>query len=289
VKARALTLLFGALLAVGAAHAELSVPALTARVTDQTDTLSASQRAALDTRLKELEQRKGAQLAVLIVPSTQPETIEQFGIRVAEAWKLGRKGIDDGLILIVAKNDRKLRIEVGYGLEGVVPDAIAKRIIDEIIVPRFRAGDFAGGIEAGMNQLIRLVEGEPLPPPAKRPARGRAIGDWIDWIGTAFFAALIFGGMMRRLAGRLLGATIAGGFGGLMFWIFLGSLTGALIIGILVFVLTLVMGFGGSGGPGRRGYGGWSSGSSGGSWSSGGGGVSGGGGSFGGGGASGSW
>jgi uncharacterized protein len=175
LKTRALALLFGALLA-GASLAQVAVPALTARVTDQTGTLSASQRAALEARLKELESRKGAQLAVLIVPSTQPETIEQFGIRVAESWKLGRKGIDDGLILIVAKNDRKLRIEVGYGLEGVVPDAIAKRVIDEIIVPRFRAGDFSGGIEAGMDRLIRLVDGEPLPPPARRVGQRSATG-----------------------------------------------------------------------------------------------------------------
>jgi uncharacterized protein len=285
--ARALLLLLSALLAAGSACAEVPVPALTARVTDQTGTLSSSQRAGLEARLKELEQRKGAQLAVLIVPSTQPETIEQFGIRVAESWKLGRKGIDDGLILIVAKNDRKLRIEVGYGLEGVVPDAIAKRVIDEIIVPRFRAGDFAGGIEAGMDRLIRLVDGEPLPPPARRAPGGAEVGNWIDGLGTVFFIALIAGGILRAMAGRLLGASLAGGLGGLVFWIIVGSLIGSIVIGILVFVLTLIMGFGGRGGGGRGGYGGWSSGGGGGG--SGGGGFSGGGGGFGGGGASGSW
>lgn len=302
MKTRALALLFGALLAgtslAQSADApsmargprldpigELAVPTLTARVTDQTETLSASQRATLEARLKELEQRKGAQLAVLIIPTTQPESIEQYGIRVAESWKLGRKGIDDGLILIVAKNDRKLRIEVGYGLEGVVPDAIAKRVIDEVIVPRFRRGDFAGGIESGMNVLIRMVEGESLPPPAKRPPRGEAVGNWIDALGTVFFIALIAGGILRAMAGRLLGAGIAGGLGGLVFWLIVGSLTGALIIGVLVFILTLIMGFGGRGGGGRGGYGGWSSSGGGGS----GGGFSGGGGSFGGGGASGSW
>jgi len=287
--ARVILFLLGALLTSGGVGAQVPVPALAARVTDQTGTLSTSQRAAIEARLKDLEQRKGAQLAVLIVPTTQPDPIERFGIRVAESWKLGRQGIDDGLILIVAKNDRKLRFEVGYGLEGVVPDAIAKRIIDEIIVPRFRTGDFAGGIEAGMNQVIRLVDGESLPPPARRAPGGAGIGKWVDALGTVFFIALILGGILRAIAGRLLGATIAGGLGGLVFWIIVGSLVGALIIGILVFVLTLIMGLGGRGGGGRGGYGGWSSGSSGGSWSSGGGGFSGGGGSFGGGGASGSW
>lgn len=284
--ARALTLLCSALL-ITAATAEIPVPALTARVTDQTGTLSASERAALEARLKELEARKGAQLAVLIVPSTQSESIEQFGIRVAEAWKLGRKGIDDGLILIVAKNDRKLRIEVGYGLEGVVPDAIAKRVIDEIIVPRFRTGDFAGGIEAGTAQLIRLVDGEPLPPPARRSPGTAQVGNWIDALGTIFFVALIGGGILRAMAGRLLGAGITGGLGALVFWIIVGSLVGSIVIGVLVFLLTLIMGLGGRGGGGHGGYGGWSSGGGGGG--SGGGGFSGGGGGFGGGGASGSW
>jgi len=289
LKAPALIFLFGALLAASAS-AEIPVPALTARVTDQTGTLSPAEREALEAQLKAFEQRKGAQLAVLIVPTTQPETIAQFGIRVADAWKLGRKGIDDGLILIVAKNDRKLRIEVGYGLEGAVPDAIAKRVIDEVILPRFRAGDFAGGIESGVDRLMRIIEGEPLPAPA---ASSRSTGHRIpfDLIWWLFGAALVFGGVLRAVAGRLLGSTVAGVLTGLVFWIFAGMLIGAVIVGAIVFVLTLITGLGGRGGGGRGGYGGWSSGGSGG-WSSGGGGgggFGGGGGGFGGGGASGSW
>src|SRR5579862_8558603 len=148
-----------------AASAQVAVPPLTGRVVDQTATLSASDTDALTQRLKDLETRKGSQVAVLIVPTTQPEAIEQFSIRVAEAWKIGRKKIDDGALLVVAKNDRKLRIEVGYGLEGAIPDVTARRIIDEIIVPHFRTGDFAGGISAGVDRIIRIIDGEPLPKP----------------------------------------------------------------------------------------------------------------------------
>src|SRR5574340_907947 len=135
-------LLFSAFLAV----ADVAVPPLKSRVTDLTGTLSANEAVQLEQKLAAFEEKKGSQIAVLIVPTTQPETIEQYAIRVAEAWKLGRKGVDDGVLLLIAKNDRTLRIEVGYGLEGVLPDAIAKRIIDELIVPAFRQGDFAAGL-----------------------------------------------------------------------------------------------------------------------------------------------
>lgn len=145
------------------ARADVAVPVLTGRVVDQTGTLSADAVARLDQKLKAFEARKGSQIAVLIVPTTQPEAIEQFSIRVAEAWKIGRKKIDDGAILLVAKNDRKLRIEVGYGLEGALPDVTAKRIIDEIITPKFKTGDFDGGIEAGVDRMIGVIDGEPLP------------------------------------------------------------------------------------------------------------------------------
>jgi len=144
------------------------IPALKARVTDLTGTLSAEQIADLERRLADFEARKGSQIAVLVVPTTAPEAIDQYSIRVAEAWKVGRKGTDDGVILVVAKNDRKLRLEVGYGLEGAVPDAYAKRIIREVIAPRFQQGDFYGGITAGTQQLMRLIEGEKLPAPAPR-------------------------------------------------------------------------------------------------------------------------
>src|SRR6267143_2440471 len=151
-----------------AAFADVAVPPLSGRVVDQTGTLSSGDVASLTQTLKSLEERKGSQVAVLIVPTTAPETIEQFSIRVAEAWKIGRKKIDDGAILVVAKGDRKLRIEVGYGLEGSLNDVTAKRIIDEIITPKFRSGDFAGGISAGIDRIIRVIDGEKLPAPEPR-------------------------------------------------------------------------------------------------------------------------
>src|SRR3954463_14751677 len=146
----------------------VAVPPLTGRVVDQTGTLSSGDIASLTRTLADLQARKGSQIAVLIVPTTDGEAVEQFSLRVAEAWKIGRKKIDDGVLLVVAKNDRHLRIEVGYGLEGALTDVTAKRIIDEIITPRFRSGDFAGGISDGVNGILRVVEGEPLPAPAQR-------------------------------------------------------------------------------------------------------------------------
>jgi uncharacterized protein len=275
------------LLALGAsAQAQLPVPPLTARVTDLTGTLTPAQRASLEETLRAFETLKGAQLAVLIVPTTQPEAIEQFSIRVTDQWKLGRKGVDDGLLLLVAKNDRRMRIEVGRGLEGVIPDAVGKRVIAEIITPYFKQGDYYGGIEAGVNRLTRLIEGEPLPPPAQKPAaEGGKMP--LDWVWGAFIAALLFGGVLRSLAGRLVGSTIAGVLSGVVFWAFAGMLVGAVVVGVIVFVLTLIVGLGSGRGTGRGGYGGWSSSGSGGG--GGGGGFSGGGGGFGGGGASGSW
>lgn len=268
------------LVAPGAAEAP--VPELRARVTDLTNTLTPSQRDTLERDLQNFEARKGAQIAVLIVPTTKPESVEQYGIRVAEAWKLGRKGIDDGVLLLIAKEDRELRIEVGYGLEGVIPDAIANRIIDEIIVPFFRQGDFYGGVQAGGVRLMRLIDGEPLPPPE---ARDRSWSGIQDLLPIAFIAVMMGGGFLGALLGRLPGAGVAGGIVSVIFWITIGSLAGALAAGIVVFLFTLAVG--GSGG--RGGYGGWSGGSaSGGGWSSGGG-FSGGGGGFGGGGASGRW
>ena len=151
-----------------AAAAQLAVPPLTGRVVDQTGTLSASDIAALDQKLKEFEERKGSQIAVLIVPTTAPEAIEQYGLRVAEQWKLGRKGVDDGALLLIAKNDRRARVEVGYGLEGALNDATARRIIDEVIGPKFRTGDFAGGITDGVDRILKVVDGEPLPAPQRQ-------------------------------------------------------------------------------------------------------------------------
>ncbi|MCA1926253.1 MAG: TPM domain-containing protein, partial [Thiobacillus sp.] len=168
------------------AWAQVAVPDLVRRVTDLTATLSAEQIATLENQLATFEARNGSQIAVLILPTTAPEDIAQFGIRVAERWKIGRARIDDGVILIVAKDDRKLRLEVGYGLEGAIPDAVAKRVIAETITPYFKAGDIYGGIEAGVTQLMRVIEGEPLPPPAP----GAADGD------DAVFGFLVIGGVI---------------------------------------------------------------------------------------------
>src|SRR5690349_14504157 len=179
------------------------IPPLKARVTDLTNTLNAQQRDALEQTLAEFEQRKGAQIAVLMLPTTQPETVEQYAVRVQESWRLGRKGVDDGVLLVVAKNDRRLHIEVGYGLEGILPDAIAKRIIDNDITPRFREGDFYGGIRAGVDRIMRVVEGEKLPPPA---AHGPAPGFHPEMLLFLFFAVMVGGGVLRAIFGRVFGA-----------------------------------------------------------------------------------
>jgi uncharacterized protein len=271
--------------AVGAA-AEVAVPPLSGRVVDQTATLGSDEIASLDATLKNFEARKGSQIAVLIVPTTEPEAIEQYSIRVAEAWKIGRKKIDDGAILVVAKNDRKLRIEVGYGLEGALNDVTARRIIDEIITPKFRSGDFAGGITAGVDRVIRVVDGEALPAPAPQ-RRSSGLLDHIDPLNPFLLVGvLVLGGLLRSVLGRLFGSFATGGLVGLVAWFLVGSLIVSTIAGVVAAIFTM---FGDSIASGR-GSGGWSGG--GGSFStgsSGGGGFSGGGGSFGGGGASGSW
>ncbi len=164
-RAAALALFATASLFAGFASADVAVPPLKARVTDLTGTLNAQQVEALEHTLAEFESRKGAQIALLMLPTTQPETIEQYAVRVEEAWKLGRKGVDDSVLLVVAKDDRRLRFEVGYGLEGALPDAGAKRIIEEDIAPRFKQGDFYGGIRVGLDRVMRVIEGEPLPAP----------------------------------------------------------------------------------------------------------------------------
>lgn len=283
VLARGLCLL-AFFLAIPAIYAEMAVPPLTARVTDLTGTLSPSQRDTLERELQAFESRKGSQIAVLMVPTTRPEVVEQYALRVAETWKLGRKGVDDGVLLLVAKDDRELRIEVGYGLEGAIPDAVAKRVISEIIIPFFKQGDFYGGIHAGVNRLVRLIDGEPLPPPQARDTSWSGI---FDLLPVAFIAVMIGGGFLGALLGRLTGAAVSGGIVGVVFWTSIGSLIGALVAGIVVFLFTLAAGSSG----GRGGSGGWHSGGFGGGsggWS-GGGGFSGGGGGFGGGGASGKW
>jgi uncharacterized protein len=270
-----------------AALADVAVPTLSGRVVDQTGTLSAGDISSLTQKLKDLETRMGSQVAVLIVPTTEPETIEQFSIRAAEAWKVGRRRIDDGALLVVAKNDRKLRIEVGYGLEGSLTDATASRIIDEIIVPKFRSGDFAGGISAGVDRIIAVAEGEKLPAPVSQ----RQNADWLTNFDPLnpflLFALIIVGGIVRSVLGRLLGALAMGGIVGALAWFIAGSLAASLIVAVIAFLLTMF----GETMASSGGRGGWVSGGGGfsGGGSGGGGGFSGGGGSFGGGGASGSW
>jgi uncharacterized protein len=275
-----------------AALADVAVPPLTGRVVDKTATLSSSEIASLDRSLKDFEARKGSQVAVLIVPTTQPETIEQFSIRVADAWKIGRRRVDDGAILVVAKDDRKLRIEVGYGLEGALTDVTAKRIIDEVITPKFRAGDFAGGVSDGVDRILRVIDGEPLPAPAQRKQSSPGLLSDLDPFNPFLIVAVVVvGGLMRGLFGRLLGSLATGGLVAALFWLIAASLALSAISGLIAFFVTLfadAMTSSRGVGPG-----GWVGGSSGGGFSSGssdsGGGFSGGGGSFGGGGASGSW
>jgi uncharacterized protein len=268
--------------------ADVAVPPLTGRVVDKTATLSSSDIASLDQTLKDFEAKKGSQVAVLIVPSTQPETIEQYSLRVAEAWKIGRKKIDDGAILVVAKDDRKLRIEVGYGLEGALTDVTAKRIIDEVITPKFRSGDFPGGISDGVNRILRVIDGEPLPARTQRPQQNPGFEDLFN--PFLIFAALIAGGIFRGIFGRLFGSLATGGLVGGYLWFIAAPLALAAIGGAIAFLVTMLSdAMTSSGGPGSSG--GWVSSGGGfsGSSSSDSGGFSGGGGSFGGGGASGSW
>jgi uncharacterized protein len=278
-----LALLLTQLTSIGAAHADVAVPPLTHRVTDLTATLGAGQIQALESRLADFEAKKGAQLAVLIVPTTKPETIEQYGIRVVDIWKLGRKGVDDGALLLVAKDDRTLRIEVGYGLEGVLNDATANRIIDEIIVPRFKRGDFYSGIESGLNAMMQVVDGEPLPAPQRAASRGK-----VNNIETLMFIAFVLvvavGGLLRVLLGRFPAALLMGGGLGLLAWLTVAPLIIAVLAGVVAFIFVLLGGGRGIGGYGMGGFGGGGFGGGGG-----GGGFSGGGGGFGGGGASGSW
>lgn len=247
------------LLAALAAVAQVAVPALSARVTDLTAILTSEQKAALEQTLAAFEQRKGSQIAVLIVPTTAPETIEQYSLRVVEQWKLGRKGVDDGALLLIARDDRKLRIEAGYGLEGALNDAVCKRIVDEIIVPHLRQGDFYGGIAAGVERMIAVIDGEALP--ARRGVTLQTSTDPIYGYLDAVWILVVFGPVFL------------------------------LMVVLVLLALSTEPPKGGwhsggrsshDGSGGSRGGGGWFGGG-------GGGGFSGGGGGFGGGGASGGW
>ena len=271
--------LFGFSLAV---QAEVAVPPLTGHVIDQTATLSSSALSQLEKTLVEFETKKGSQIAVLILPTTEPEAIEQYSIRVAEAWKLGRARVDDGVILIVAKNDRTMRIEVGYGLEGALTDYTAKRIISEVISPNFKQGDFNAGITAGVEQIIRVIDGESLPAPEHSDSNSTKGGN--QFLPIIILIAFVVGGTLRAILGKFLGALATGGIIGIIVWIFISAFGMAFLAGLAAFLFTLFSN-GGGGGGGR----GWGGGGGFGGGSFGGGGFSGGGGGFGGGGASGRW
>src|ERR1700744_2718926 len=219
-----------------AALADVAVPPLTGRVVDQTGTLSASDVASLSQTLQDFEARKGSQIAVLIVPTTEPEAIEQYSIRVADAWKVGRKKVDDGAILLVAKNYHKLRIEVGYGLEGALTDVTSKRIIDEFIVPKFKSGDFAGGIWAGVDRIIKGSGAEPLPPP--KPQQDYSPEGNFDELFNPFliFGIFIAGVVLRGLFGRLFGSVATGGVAGVLVWMFVGSILASTVVAVISFL-----------------------------------------------------
>ncbi len=269
------------LFASHAVQAELvAIPTLQTRVTDLTQTLTPEQRSQLEVKLTSLEQQKGSQIAVLIVPTTQPEDIAQFSIRVVDAWKLGRAKQDDGVLILVAKNDHKMRIEVGYGLEGAIPDLTAKRIISEIMSPSFKQGDFYGGINNATDKLIGLINGEQLPAPSVPKASGQ---NFESMLPVLLFGGLILGGLLRAMFGNFFGGTLTGGAIGVLAWLLGGGLLAAILFGMVAFFITL-MGASGLGQIGGLGGGGFGGGRSGGSDP-----FSGGGGGFGGGGASGDW
>lgn len=291
----------GMLMPCRAAFAQQPLPAV-ARVVDETGTLTPAQQAALDAKLAAFERSKGSQIAVVLIPTTEPEAIEQYSIRLAEAWKLGRKGVDDGAILLVALRDRRMRIEVGYGLEGTLPDALAKDIVADVIAPRFRDGDVYGGIQAGVDRMIAAINGEPLPAPAAQAGGGEREG---AGIGTLLLLALVAAWLLARVLSRIgpkarvASSVTLGGLAGGLVWFLLGSVLVAAVFGIAAGFLGMAMSSTSWSTPGRGGRGGglggggfWGGGLGGGGFGGGGlggGGFGGGGGGFGGGGASGSW
>ena len=282
-------LLFGFALASADVAGEVAVPPLTSRVTDLTGTLSGGAVARIEAKLKDFEAKKGSQVAVLIVPTTQPEEIEQYGIRVEDTWKLGRKGVDDGVYLIVAKNDRRVRIEVSYGLEGALPDAVANRIITETITPHFKQGDFDGGVEAGVNQIISVINGEPLPAPDRKWERHGGLGNLLPVLLIVVF---VVSGVLRAMFGRLFGSLATGGLAGGIVWLLSHLIPIGVGAGLLAFLFAMLTGGSRSGWTSGGGFGGGLGGFGGGFGGGGfggGGGFSGGGGGGGGGGASGSW
>lgn len=280
------------------AHAEVAVPVLKARITDLTGTLSAQQTQQLEAKLAALEQRKGAQVVVLMLPTTQPEDIFDYSTRVFDQWKIGRKGVDDGVLVVVAKDDHRAMIETGYGLEGAIPDAAAARIIREYMSPKFRVDDFNGGLNDAIDALTRLIDGEPLPPPLQGPERepgGVVHGhDWFTGLVVAWIVMLWGRALFARIP-RVPRAGLVGTVTGVLAWLFSGLWPFGIALGVVGLLVGLVGVTGGTFAR-RGGFGGWGGGLGGG-WGGGGfggglgggGGFSGGGGATGGGGASGSW
>jgi uncharacterized protein len=285
------------------AQQPLPVPPLTARVIDQTGTLAPDRKAALEAKLAAFEAEAGPQIVVLIVPTTAPEDIAAYAQRVGDAWKIGRRDVGDGLLVVVAKNDRRVNIQTAKALEGAVPDLAARQIIDRAIVPAFRANDYAGGIDAALDQLIARIRGEGLPAPSARDARGTRDDGGIsaqELLIFFFIGVPVLGGVLTKIFGRRLGSLATAGVAGTAGWWITASLVLGLGIAFIALLLVGLFGIGSAarsiGRGGRRGGppiifgGGGDHGSWGGGGGWGGGGFSsGGGGDFGGGGASGSW
>ncbi|MFI4868979.1 MAG: TPM domain-containing protein [Steroidobacterales bacterium] len=251
----AMVLVLGAALGLAAAQSLQPLPKLEARVTDLTGTLTAAQQAELEQKLADFEARKGAQIAVLLVPTTQPEEIEQYSIRVAEAWKLGRKKVDDGALLILAKNDHKLRIENGYGLEGVLTDAASNRIIQDTMVPLLRQAQYFAAIDAGVDQMMRLIDGEELPPP-DRTWQHNGARNW-NFLPFLFFGLLFASSILRAMFGRTGGAVASGGLIGVVVFLLTSLLGIAIGAAVVSFLIALLLGAAGGGFGGGGASGNW--------------------------------
>lgn len=272
-----------------------AIPALTGHVVDTTGTLDVSQKASLEAKLSALETAKGSQVVVLIVPTVQPEDISSYANRVGNVWKIGRKDVGDSVLLVVAKEDRKVRIEVAKTLEGAIPDLAAKRIISESITPRFKTGDYAGGLSTAVDQLTARIKGEALPEVTTSQAdgwRGLAGGfNWMDLAIFLFFAVPIGGAVAKSIFGQKLGSLVTGGSVGVLAFLVTTNLVVAGIAGVIALLFALFSGLSdlAPGRRGRDGRGGFGGGFGSGGFGGGGGFSSGGGGDFGGGGASGDW
>ncbi len=274
----------------------IPVPKLTGHVVDLTGTLTADERARIDGKLADFEAKRGSQVVVLLVPSIGAEVIEDFSTRVTDAWGLGRKGVDDGVLFVIAKQERKMRVHTGRGVQGTLTDILGKRIVADIVAPRFRTGDFAGGIEEAAGAIVKAIEGESLPLPSAKPQRKvdtlSSYGDFV-WV-VAFFIVPMVAMFLSNLVGRVAGAGLTGGVTGVAAAWILGSIGLGVAVAIFAFIVGMMFGGGlrgarSGGWGGGFGGGGWSGGGGGGGFGGGGGGFSGGGGGFDGGGASGDW